>query len=120
MVDYNNLQNVAYKLLNNFGADWIHRVNTKGAYNPSTGIRNISTTVNTTVKAARINYKNNQIDGQQIQNGDIRLIVEHKNINTTPTIHDKMVNGSEIWNIINIKEVKPATTAIYYDMQLRI
>lgn len=119
MVDYVKLQDTAQKILTNFGEDWVHRRVTKGTYDPANNTRTVDSTTNTTVKAARLNYKRAQVTGEVIQQGDIKLVVEAKGLSVTPTVDDKMVDGTEIWQIIDIMEINPGGTPVYYEMQLR-
>ena len=119
MVDYVKLQNTAQRLIGQFGTDWTHRRIVKGTYNPSTNVRTTTSTTDTTVKAARLNYKKSQVIGEVIKQGDIKLVVEAKAFSSPPTVDDEMISGSETWQIVDIIESKPATTSIYYEMQLR-
>lgn len=119
MVNYTKLQDRAQKLIGKFGTDWVHKRTTKGSYNPSTNLRATVTTVETTVKAVKVDFKRFQKENEVIEQGDIRLLVEAKNLISEPTTQDEMVKGSSIWQIISIDEVKPADLAIYYSMHLR-
>jgi len=119
MVDYVKLQNTAQRLVGLFGTNWTHRHITKGTYNPGTNVRTTTSTTDTTVKAARLNYKKSQVIGEVIKQGDIKLIVEAKAFTTPPTVDDEMIYASETWQIVDIIESNPGGTSIYYEMQLR-
>lgn len=117
--NYSNIQATAQRLITKFGKDWAIRRNVKGTYNPSTNTRTTTSTENHTVKAVKTEYKNYQVDGEVIKRGDFKLLVEAKGLSITPSTDDEIVDGTDIYQIINIKEIKPATITIYYEIQVR-
>lgn len=119
MFNYANSQNTAYRLIDKFGANWTHRKLTKNTYNPATNTRTTTATGNTTVRAVRQNYGSNQVDGQVIKQGDVKLLAEAKSFTVEPDVSDLMLDGSETWQIMDVKPFKPGDTIIYYELQLR-
>jgi hypothetical protein len=117
--NYTKLQATAQRLITKFGKEWTVRRLTKGTYNPAANTRSTDATTNYTAKAVRTEYKAYQIDGEVIQRGDFKLLLEAAGLAITPATTDKMVDGSAIYQIINIKEIKPASTILYYEIQVR-
>ncbi len=119
-MNYSKLQNTAFKLLSKFGEDIIIRRETKTTYNPATNTDSVSTTDNYTVKGVKSNFRKSEIDGEIIQQGDFKLLLESKNLSIDPKTSDKIIYNSNIYKIIDIISVKPADTIIYYILQVRI
>lgn len=119
MTFYSEMQGVANELLTEFGDTWTLRRVNKGTYNPSTNTRTTDSTDNYSVKCVRQNYKNNQIDGENIQNGDILLLVDAYGLEITPDTTDIFINSSETWQIVNIELIKPGDTIVMYKIQVR-
>ncbi|RTL04574.1 hypothetical protein EKK58_10265 [Candidatus Dependentiae bacterium] len=117
--NYSNIQATAQRLITKFGKDWVLKRTIKGTYNPSANTRSTDSTTNYTAKAVRTEYKNYQVDGEVIQRGDFKLLMEAKGLSVVPSVEDEIVDGSDTYQIINIKEIKPSTITIYYEIQVR-
>jgi len=120
--DYTKLAKTAQTMLDKFGEDWTLRSIDKGVYDPANNSQTYDTINNYTVKAVRENYDAKQIDNTVVMCGDIKLLVEAKTLNEipyTPTTHDQMLNGSSLYQIVNVKPTKPADIFVLYELQLR-
>lgn len=117
--DYTGLQNTAYNLIAKFGTDWTIRRIVKNTYNPATNTATVASTTDYTVKAYKSEYVEKQVDGENIQKGDILLVVAAKDLVITPRVSDQVLQGSSVYQIQDVKPLNPATTNLYYKLQLR-
>jgi hypothetical protein len=119
-INYSKLATVAKQLITQFGTDWTIRREIKGSYNPATNTQPAQTTNNYTVKAARLEYRKYKIDGEIIQKDDFQLYVEAKDLGIFIETYDKIVdNEDNIYEIVDVKPIKPGDTVVYYELQLR-
>ena len=113
--DYSKLQTTATNLIQKFGGTVSVIVVSKGTYNTATGVVN-DTTTETEVSGVKVDFKKNEIDGTLVKLNDIKIYlpstVEVSKI-------DKLKISGNTYNIIDIKEVKPADTFLYYELQVR-
>jgi len=86
-----------------------------GTFNPATGSYTGETETDTTLKAVFTEFLENQIDGSVIKRGDKQVLIT----DVTPKINDKITDGSDIYQVVNIKEIKPGDTACLYKLQVR-
>lgn len=90
----------------------------KGSYDPDTATVGADTSYTTTV--AFDEYPSHLVDGERIRGGDIRGYVPASGLSITPTPgKDRLVVGSESWQIVRVKTYRPGTTDIAYELQLR-
>ena len=61
--------------------------------------------------------RRSEIDGDVIRTDDKRILI---NSSVTPTLQDKIVDDSVVYSIVNIREVKPGGSTIFYDLQVRV
>jgi hypothetical protein len=118
-LDYKELGDTAYELLEELGQDVILNYKNTGTYNPSTNTQVSIPPSSLTIKGAVLNYKAYQIDGQIIKKNDLRLILESKHIAIEPSLRDTISISSESFSIMNIVKLNPAGVIVYYDIQLR-
>ena len=116
--NYSSFVELAQRLIDKFGTEWIYRFVNKGVYDPANNTRTIDSTDDTVVQAVRLDYEKKQIDGEVVKRGDFRLIVETKD-GFTPNTEGKMLYDGKEWQIVEILEQRPADTVIYYEMQMR-
>lgn len=62
-------------------------------------------------------YKNDEIDGQTIEQGDAKLICNH--VGTKPEPEWQVTVNSEVWRVMSVRPINPAGTNIIYICQLR-
>lgn len=113
---YSNLQKTASRLLKSKGQLLTFTRTVEVSFNPVTGVK---TTGDFTFTAygAVFDYKVNEIDGELIQRGDIRLIVEKTN--NSPLIGDIVKIDKVAQRVMNVTETSPAGTVVKYDVQMR-
>ena len=113
--DYLGLQNTAKSLIENFGSTIPIKKISAETYNTITG--EVATTETTsTIYAVKINYNRNEINDTSILIDDIKLYIAG---DTKIEQTDKLVIEGNEYNIINITEIKPANTVVYYEVQVR-
>lgn len=79
-----------------------------------------------TVRAAIVDYDENDIDGERIRRGDKRALIEVPlEDSTDPTSDidlrdfDILVDQGERWRMEDVNKVDPADVVVVYDVQLR-
>lgn len=117
--NYTRMTSTALRLITRFGKAWTVRRYTKGTYDPSNNTRTTSATTDYTVQGMLSDYQQREIDGTNILKGDKLLLVAASGLAITPTITDLLVEGSTLYKIVNIEQIKPASTVLYYKLQLR-
>lgn len=113
---YENLASTALTQIADKGRSVTYRVKSDGTYNPATGARTGQTITETTVNMAFINYNRNEIDGEVIKTGDVKGLLAS---GVTPKPADEITDGTTIWRVINVNEIKPANVSVMYKLQLR-
>lgn len=116
MSDYNALAAMATRLISRRGAPIAFFGSRNEAYDPSSG------TVDGSMKkgsgaAIRMEYSLRDIDGDQIRNGDARFYVTVET--GAPQQNDYFTFDGEQWQVISVRQLKPATVALRYEVQGR-
>lgn len=106
------------QLINDIGKALTLRKVSEGAYNPATGAA-INTTTDTPVYGLVLNYKDGQFDGDIIQRGD-RKIVLRASDSVVPEVQDLVIDGSDEYRIVNVRQIEQAGTDLVYVCQGRI
>ena len=111
----------ALRLLTKYGKTVQLRSVTTGDYDTDTS--SVATTsVDRNRKAAlfdveRINYGIGLRNGLQIQEGDRQCYMDASGV--APTPEDKIVDGTLVYNILEIKELNPAGTPVMFTLLIR-
>ena len=106
------------QLVNDIGKDLTLRKVSEGTYDPATGAAT-NTDTDTSVKGIVLNYKDGQFDGDIVQRGD-RKIVLRASDSVVPEIQDLVIDGSDNYRIINVRQIEQAETDLVYVCQGRI
>lgn len=115
--DYARAKLTADRLIARFGRTAILRKLTPGAgpaYNPGA-----PTVTDHAVTLARIGYTNKERDGTIIRAGDDRFYIAVNALSVEPLPSDRIVIGSEVWNVIAVQPLVPASTVVMWDLQVR-
>lgn len=118
--DYSKTVITADRLITKFGQDMILGSVTEGDYDPATGDSDTST-IETPVIGVIFELSGRLI-GKSLQNGSL---AEHNDkqclltVGTSPNLLDKLMFDSKSFVIINIKELNPGGTTVFYDLVLR-
>lgn len=113
---YSGLAVVATNLLTSKGQSVVFTRKTTSIFNPVKG-RNNTTTSTFSGNGAAFDYNRSEIDGEVIQRGDIRLILEATT--TAPALGDTAVIDSVTYRVMNVKPTSPGGTVVMYEVQLR-
>jgi len=118
MTFYSRMAATALRLLTKFGKPVTLTRTSGGAYSPVTGPILAGTDASVTTTGLIKPYPNRLIDGTRIQSGDREIVLSSEH---TPLMDDKPNIGGQVWNIINIKTVKPddATPVVHF-VQVRL
>ena len=117
MVSYTSLASTASQLLTSFGADAVISRTSGASFNAATGTYSGGSASSFTSKAVRFDYQAREIDGELIQRGDVRLVVE--TANGEPLIDDNCLFDSISYRVMAVETLSPSGTDLYYELQLR-
>lgn len=116
--DYSEIAAMASEMLAEFGTSVsVSRV-TPGSYDPSTGSNSAGTTETWATNGLRLEYADAEIDGQQVQRGDLRILLAVVT-GLDPKSGDSLDIGGDVFRVVKSKPLKPATVAVYLDVQVR-
>ena len=113
--NYTGLASTATRLINRFGGNVTLRIKTGGTYDPVTGA-NTDTFADAVVQGAKLNFVNADIDGTLIRLGDVKVLVDGL---FTLTQDDKIIIGSDEYEIINAMPLAPGDTRLITTVQCR-
>jgi hypothetical protein len=118
--DYNALAATAQRLIGKFGRGVTFVKMQPGTYNPSTNAISSASSIPYTVKGVRLDYEQDDIDGEVIKLNDLRIFLEAKGLgNIVPDTDDRVQFGTEQWTVVRAKPIIPADIPVYYELQLR-
>lgn len=119
--NYLNSLASADRLLTKFGQDVTIKTVVVGDYDNET--QTAPTTEQTyTAKAVLLDYKRNESGNSTVGNievNDKKLLVSPVGLTVAPTANDLATVNGEVWNIVNVKAVKPASITVLYELQIR-
>jgi len=118
MPNYTNLAKTAQRLLTNFGASVLYVDSVRNTYDPVTNTI-ITAAQEYSVKGAKLNYSLGNVDGENIKQGDVRLLMEARGLPVTPSPDGEVLIGDVRWKVISVLEINPAAIPVYYELQLR-
>lgn len=121
MFNYANSKSTADRLLTNFGQDVTITQVVVGTYDNATQSAP-TTTTNYTAKAVLLDYKRLDSGNGTVGNievNDKKLLVSPVGLTVTPNANDTVTVNSEVWNIVNVKALKPASITVLYELQIR-
>lgn len=113
--DYARARATAERLIANFGqsATLTKTANTSTAYNPT------RTATGYTCIAAVLDFRNSEIDGTLIKQGDKKAYVSTRGLAVSPAVHDTLTIGGEVHAILTVTPLAPAGTVVYWEVQAR-
>ena len=118
MAFYDEMADLADELLTEFGGPAVLTRVTPGTYNADTGTTtgDVTTTWNATV--ACFEYEQVEIDGTKIRQGDQRAYMSVVAV-VNPQTGDTLTVNGVVLNVVASRPLKPAQTAVLYDVQVR-
>lgn len=115
---YDGLASVAASLLDTYGQSVTFSRNTGGTFDPVLGSYSGQSASSFTGNGAAFDFNKSEIDGEIVQRGDIRLILEQTD--TKPLIGDKCTVSSVDYRVLAVTESSPGGTVTHYTVQLRV
>lgn len=111
--DYSNAVATATRLISAYGRSMVLRSTTETG-DPWAPVQS---NVNTDIIGVSVEFRRSEIDGDVIRTDDKRILI---NSSVTPTLQDRIIDDSVDYSIVNIREVKPGGSTIFYDLQVRV
>lgn len=96
----------------------VTRVN-EGAFDPSSGNTLPGSEVTATGQGVLTQYKTMDVDGTVIKRGDMKLLLAASGLALEPTTNDTVTIGSDVWTVLYVESVEPATVPVLYKVQIR-
>lgn len=114
---YDRAAATAVRLIDRYGRAVTLRSIAPGTYNTATGVAT-TTPTNVSRNGALLPFGTGQTTerGNLILAGDQRLLLEP---GIVPKPEDRIVVGSDIYEIVSFVELNPAGTSVYFDLHLR-
>ena len=106
MVDYAGLASTAARLLKQFGGNATFTRQTGATFDPATGSYSGGSTTQFSSDAARFNYSSTEIDGENVQRDDLRLIIQVNG--GEPLINDECTFDSDTYRVMNVTKLSPS------------
>ena len=116
MTFYSGLAAVATRLLTDKGQQLTFTRKTTTVSDPVQGKRGTTTSTYAGFGAA-FDYNRTEIDGQAVQRGDIRLLLNA--VTTVPIIDDTTIIDSVTYRVMSVRPTSPGGTVVMYELQLR-
>jgi len=88
-------------------------------YNPAAGTFTPGTATTQTPKALFTNFTLKEIDGDLIRSDDKKCLIAATALTAPPTNKDTITDGSDVYQVLPIEQIKPGDTAIVYILRLR-
>lgn len=115
---YDETAAIADEILKEFGAAVVLTRVTPGGYDPATGTTTGDVTTTWTGTGARFDYRQNEVDGTKIRQGDQRAYLSVVGI-VNPQSGDKLTMGGTEFNVVESRPLQPALVAVLFDVQVR-
>ncbi len=113
------LQKTADRLITRFGASQTVTETGTTAADPTKPWVGTADDTAHTVDLVRSNYDAIEINGTTVQNGDRKYLLAAYELTFTPKAGDRVVDGSETFEILRVEAIKPGDTAILYTLHTR-
>jgi len=110
---------VALDLLTEFGQTVTFNRSVYSSYDPTDGTTDTPVNTTWTAKAYPDDYKNTEIDGKHIQQGDIKLYSEASSSNV-PDVNDYVTVSGRAYKVMDSKYITINAENVLYELQLRI
>lgn len=102
-----------------YGRDVTLRRTVPGTYNPADGSTGAPTVTDYPTRGLLLEYADTLITGSLIKQGDRICILKVQNLTAVPLQTDKLLVGSDIYDIVSFKTGELGGTAYLYTLQVR-
>lgn len=118
--NYTSSKATAERLIAQFGqAATLRRVTVSGgsAFDPASGT---PTTTNHAVTLVELEFTRAEVANGLVERGDKKLLLSTAGLTVTPDLSDKIVMGSTVYAIHDIRPLNPGGTVLMYEIQARL
>lgn len=123
MVDYAELATVAEELIQEFGrAISVRKVTTGAPADPAKPWEpGAEATVDTAGNGVFLETKRSHLTGEIIPADQSLLLLSAAELGAViPIAKDRIVDGSDVWEITKVETLKPGATTLLYELQVKI
>lgn len=117
MADYSRQIALANRLIAAKGATGTLTRSTPGDYNPATGSAGVTVTT-ASCNAVVFPYGDKFIDGTLIKTGDQQVYMA-PNVSIEPAPGDSLTWGGKVYQVIQVKTLRPAGVPVLHELQVR-
>lgn len=120
-----NLASSVKSLLEKTGTEVTFRRKTIGSYDPATGTATVSTNDDETVKAAFLNYKEEELVNSSVQRDDRKVLLsayqsDGTALTKTPQTGDILIGEGDTVRLVMVQVIRSGDTTIGYICQARL
>jgi len=113
---YGDMSAAATELLAEFGKSLVLRRTNPGTYDPVTGRETGGSTDDLPTTGLYTKISADYIATHQVQTGDKLAVID---ASQEPQMTDKLVDGANVWQVVDIDKIDPAGTPIAYFVRVR-
>lgn len=117
-MDYNEIAQDALTSIQEAGRSFSITRST-GTFNPATNVITGPAPITYNIPGVMTSFANRDIDGEVIRLQDRKILLAAAGLPIVPNTSDKVTDGSDVWNIINVEEIRPASIPILYKIHVR-
>ena len=109
-------------LLSKYGTTtrYLRKIESSGwvdSNNPSKG--SVESSTDYSMTSFKRLYRERQVNGTTILYGDIELFIDPNDLSVTPSLKDRIVDGTQIYKIINVRFHEVDGVPVLYMLQIR-
>lgn len=117
--DYSSFTGVAVDLINQFGRTVTLRKRTTTVATPDVPSDVTVTNTDVDVIAVRVDYRADQIDGEQILAQDRLYLVAASDVTEAPEPNWQVIDDSKTYAVLDVERTAPGDTDILYQLHAR-
>ena len=117
--DYAELRDVdVAEIITEFGVAATIQRWAKGVYDVAAGTHGVGTTTTPAITVVIEDFNEREIDGTRVKREDKKLLMG--GADTVPVMNDKIIIGTDKWEIVSITPIKPGNVVVLYEIHVRI
>lgn len=118
--DYSNIAATALNQIADKGRNiTVRYAGSDQVYDPENDTFTSGTDTDVTVKGVFTQFRKKDIDGELIKLTDKRVLIAGTALDNAPDNNSKIVDGGDVYQVINTDAVQPADEVILYMVQVR-
>jgi hypothetical protein len=120
MAQYDKAIALALKLITKYGTSIKVRRITDAVADPTKPWRVTGqTAVDATGVGVFLDYEQKAVDGETILRGDQKVLIAASGLTVAPAPKDRIVRGTEVWDVVSVQPLKPGDQIVMYEVQVR-